>query len=451
MGLRDYVDKQDLPKVELPKGKIIFFGILGCILLFLLIASSQIVSNVAKGTYEVKQSWITGDVTAKMTPGWWWKIGAIQDWPVAETFYFTRGKDSKADSPDDFSVLVQFNEGSDCNISGTARVTLPKGDREAVALTVNHGYRNWEDVKEKLVRTQIRLALMLAANQMSARESYYDKRADFISMVSDQLTNGMYAYTEVEKEIEDPGTGKKVTKVVKVIKKDKDGSPVRRGNPFTDVGVSVSNLDIKGFLYSPKVQEQILKQQKAYMDIQTAVADAQKAEQEKLTAEAQGKANVATARYAEETEKIKAVVKAQKDKEVAELGASRDKSVAETAAQRDLDVAMLNTKAAEQRKLAAILEAEGFAKATRLKMESDNYQALKVQAAVDIHRAYAEALSKRRVPLIEGSAGLIDGKPGDGGMFASQKGLVDLMILKALGMKVDLGDDIGQPFAGGKK
>jgi regulator of protease activity HflC (stomatin/prohibitin superfamily) len=432
MGLRDL--GSELPTVS--KGKVVFFSVIGFILLFLLIAGSQLVSNVQKGHYEVKQSWISGDVTAKMTPGWWVKVGSIQEWPVGDSFYFTRGKDAKADSADDNSVLVQFNEGSDCNISGTVRVVLPKTETGAVDLTVKHGYLNWEDLKEKLIRPQMRLALILAANSMSARESYSEKRADFISMVTDQLQNGMYAYTEVEKEIEDPTTGKKVTKVIKVIKKDKEGAPMRRGNPFTDVGISLSNLDIKGFLYSGKVQEQILKQQQAYMDIQTAVANAQKAEQEKLTAEAQGKANVATARYQEETKKIQAVVQAQKDKEVAELGAERDKRVAETGAQRELEVTTLNAKSAEQRKLAAILEAEGESKARKMKMEADNYQAMKIDASVKIHQAYADALSKKRVPLIEGGAEV--GKQGETGI-ASQKNLVDLMILKSLGVDLSLG------------
>jgi hypothetical protein len=88
------------------------------VILVIVLFSTQLVSNVRKGFYEVKQSWITGQVSAKMSPGWWTKMGEITAWPKAETYYFTKGQDSKFDFRDDHSIVVQFNEGSECNISG---------------------------------------------------------------------------------------------------------------------------------------------------------------------------------------------------------------------------------------------------------------------------------------------------------------------------------------------
>jgi regulator of protease activity HflC (stomatin/prohibitin superfamily) len=260
---------------------------------------------------------------------------------------------------------------------------------------------------------------------MTARESYSEKRADFIHMTADQLANGMYAYDEVEKEVEDPVTGKKVIRLVKVIKRDKNGIPIRRDHPFKDVGVTIDNFEVRLFHYSDKVRAQIDKQQQAYMDIQTAIANAQKAEQDKLTSEAEGKAKVAKARYEQEMIKAQEVVKAQKDKEVAELGG-----------QRELQVARLMAQAAEQKKLGAILEAQGEAEAKRLKREADNYEALKIQAAVDVHKAWADAYSKRRVPLIAGQDEA-KGSDSQAGMGA-QKGIIDLIILKSLGVNLNL-------------
>jgi len=65
--------------------------------------------------------------------------------------------------------------------------------------------------------------------------------------------------------------------------------------------------------------------------------------------------------------------------------------VAETAAKRDLEVAIMNARAAEQRKLAAILEAEGISKSTKMKMEADNYRAM---GNPGCHR-YSEVLGGR--------------------------------------------------------
>ncbi len=220
--------RKNLPPVN--KAKIFFWMSLIGIILLIFVFSTQLVSNVRKGFYEVRQSWITGQVSAKLTPGWWVKLGDITEWPKAETYYFTKGADSKFDTRDDHSIVVQFNEGSECNISGTCRVTLPKADKEAVALTVEHGYRTWEELLYKLIQPQVRKALILAANQMSARESYSDKRSDFIFLTADQLANGMFAYDEVEKDVEDPVTGKRVIRLVKVVKKDKDRESRYAGN-----------------------------------------------------------------------------------------------------------------------------------------------------------------------------------------------------------------------------
>ena len=418
---------------DVPKGKL--FVLVGIVVLLLVVYffSKQLVTYVESGTYQVKQSWIDGKVSATMNPGWYLKLGDIYIWPIAETFYFTKGQDSRYDTKDDHSVIVQFNEGSDCNVSGTCRVTLPRNSQEATDLIVKHGYRSWEDLKYKLVQPQVRLALVLSANQMTARESYSEKRADFVTMTADQLLNGLYAYDEVEKEVEDPVTGKKVLRTVKVFKKDEHGAPIRRGNPFKLVGVIVDNFEVRGWHYSPKVIEQIGKQQQAYMDIQTAIANAQKAEQDRITAEAEGKAKVAKARYEQETVKAQEVVKAQKDKEVAELGALRDKQVAETAGNRDLQVAMLNARAAEQRKLAAILEAEGASRATKMKMEADNYRAMEIQATIDIQRAWADAYAKKPVPVIfNGRSGDTSGSDPSGQNVSSVQSMVDLILLNTL-------------------
>jgi regulator of protease activity HflC (stomatin/prohibitin superfamily) len=425
---------------QVPKRKLVFVVIVIVLLVGVAMLGAQLVSNVEKGTYEVRQSWITGHVSAKMDPGWWIKVGTITPWPKAETFYFTRGQDSKFDWKDDHSIVVQFNEGSECNVSGTCRVTLPRTEKEAVALTVDYGYRTWEDLMYKLVQPQVRKALILIANQMSARESYSDRRADFIYLTADQLLNGLYAYDELEKEVEDPVTGKKVKRLVKVIRRGKDGKPLRDSNPFQPLGVTVDNLDIRAWHYSDKVRAQIEKQQQAYMDIQTAIANAQKAEQEKLTAEAEGKAKVAKARYEQEMVKAQEIVKGQKDKEVAELRA-----------QQELEVAKLMAQAADQKKLALIREAQGEAEGKRLKREADNYEALKIQAAVDIHRSWADAFAKRRVPLVTGVDESRSGETSSG--LPAQKGIVDLLILKALGININLdqkaAEAMGQAATGG--
>ena len=134
------------------------------------------------------------------------------------------------------------------------------------------------------------------------------------------------------------------------------------------------------------------------MGIITAKADAERARQETLTAEEQGKKNVMVDRYTKEQEKIQAVVDAEKEKEVAVTQAMQAVLVAE---QGKLE--------AEQKRLAAvaykqeqILRCEGDGEYKRLVMSADGALATKLDAWKTVHIRYAEAIEKQKwVPEIQ--------------------------------------------------
>ena len=71
--------------------------------------------------------------------------------------------------------------------------------------------------------------------------------------------------------------------------------------------------------YDVEVENQIKVQQQAYMQVQTAIANSKKAEQDAITTELQGKAAAAKAKWEQEVIKAQAITQAQQEKEVAEL------------------------------------------------------------------------------------------------------------------------------------
>lgn len=344
---------------------------------------------VPKGYYQVKQTWVVGTVDAKMEPGFWLTFGRTQDWPRSETFYFTADKDSYHDTTSDESVEVRFNDGSLCNISGTCRVSFPSTKRSAISLIVDHSFVNPREVMEKLVRPVVRNSLRASANLMSARESYSDKRADFIQYSWEQIQNGLYQTTEEYKKVKDPVSGEEVTRYVKVIKKDKDGNPLYRKNPLQGVGISLSNFEVKKFIYSKKVQQQIAAQQEALMAVETAIANARRAEQDAITKREQGIARVTQAKYEEEEKKARAVVAAEQKKRVAEIEAAQK-----------LNVAKLAKQSAAQRKQAQILLAEGEARSRQLKVSAGIDPAAKLQTYERIMKTWAQSYKERRVPTL---------------------------------------------------
>lgn len=373
--------------------------VLGAVVIFAAVTAPQLVDTVDKGTYQIKQAAVTGTMSAKMTPGLWLQLfGDIEQWPKADTFFFTA--DSEEGAGHDQSIEVRFNDGSLCNVSGTLRVILPTTEDDAIRLVTELGYKDYYELEQKLILPITRNALRLTANLMTARESYSEKRHDFIFLAWDQIQNGIY---ETEEEITypvDPITGKKAKKVVKVIKKDRDGNAIRSGNPWAGTGISLMNFEIKDFVYADKVKEQIATQQEALMAVATARANAEKAKQDAKTIEEQGKAKVMKARYDKEQEKIKAVVDAEKVKAVAEL----------QAAQR-LEVAKLDKKAAEQKKQENILLGQGEAERKKLVLQADGALKQKLEAYVEAQKLWADAFSKRNVPSVYNAG---DGQGGSG-------------------------------------
>ena len=377
-------------------------GLIGIVLLF------NIVTTVDKGTYHIKQAALTGAMSAKMTPGVWFQMfGDIDVWPIAETFLFTFDKDISQDTSEDKSIEVRFADGSICNVSGTARITMPTSEGMAINLVVNLGHKTYNDLEQKLIKPVIRNSLIKTANLMTATESFMEKRGSFDNWARDQIANGLYDTEIITKEVKDLVTGEIVKKNFTIIKtiKVKDpktgeivdtGKPVYQLNPLNGTGITISNFEIKQFRYEKKVNDQIAEQQKAMMSVATAKAKAQEAEQNKLTIEALGKAAVAKAEYQEMEKKVVAVVQAQRDKEVAVTHANKKK-----------DVAILERDAAANEKERDILTGQGIAEKKRLVIAADGALAQKLETLEKINQVWADAFSKRNVPSVymEGGTG----------------------------------------------
>jgi len=430
-------------KRKLGMKSMITMGFIGVLVLVGLFNLPMIVDTVEKGTYQVKQAAVSGTMDAKMTPGLWLQAwGDIDVWPKAETFFFTHDNDTKGDTSVDTSMEVRFNDGSMCKISGTARVIMPITKDEAIALTTVRGHKTYTDVQEKLIKPTVRNVLRSTANLMSARESYSEKRPDFVTWSRDQITNGVYVTEETTKQVEDLVTGEKIWKHVKKIKIGEDGLPMYQANPMMDTGIELKNFEIKSFVYEKKVQLQISSQQEARMAVETAKAKAEKAEQDRLTIEAEGKAKVATARYEEEQVKMRAVVVAQRNKEVQELDAQRDKEVKIIEGQKIKQFAKLEKEAAAETKQKNILEGQGLAEKRRLVLAADGALKQKLATFEQVQKYWADAYSTRKVPTYNMVGG---GEGGSGSNLDMETQMfqrnMNLLMLKQLGLDLEIKGD----------
>jgi regulator of protease activity HflC (stomatin/prohibitin superfamily) len=182
-----------------------------------------------------------------------------------------------------------------------------------------------------------------------------------------------------------------------------------------EFGIRAFNFSIEKLDYDETVEKQIQQQQQMTMAVQTAIAEAKKAEQAAITAEANGKANAATAKWEQEANKARAV----------------------TIAEKDRDSCKLVMEAAEYRKKALILEGEGEATKRKLILAADGALSIKLDKWLEAQRVWAEAFAQYQGQLVPSTI--------MGGSFNGQNGATTFMEIMAAKAAKDLSLDMSVP------
>ena len=375
-------------------------------ILFLVMARSLFQTNDA-GYFQVKQAAITGDMTVRFdagTYGQW--FGNISEYKNVATCGI--GAHKGEGSADIEAVDVIFNDGSKAQISALIRVKLPSTVEGAIELK-----REYAQGYEHFIRSGIvpivQNAIKLGANLRSAQDAY-TTLALFQQAVEDQLRNGIYV-TKSDKVENVTATGDIEEQRVTVLVYDDDGQPLRTPNRLQQLGCEVLECVIDVPAFDPKVNEMIAARKDEAMKTELAKQSAIRAKQDALTAEEQGKANVATAKYKQEVVKVEAVTVAQKEYEVAALAAKKE----------------------DENRKAAIYKGQGEAEAARLKVSAGLTPQEKVEWEYKTAVGVAAELAKVNVPSI-----LVSG--GDGG-----KGNVSPMDAIGVNMLLDIMSKLDKP------
>lgn len=410
-------------------GKILALGLALLAVIIVVSLSGQILEGIDADEILVVQSPVSGHLTWHTTAGvklqWFGKITTYKKramYDFDDRFEVTKnelGPDGKVllgsdGKPMTKKVLtcktgidVRFNDGGHATMCGSIQYDMPLDSVHLVSIHTRFGSQ--EAVQRQIIETITRKSVYLSGPLMSSRESYAEKRSDLVFYVEDQVQNGVYKTRQREARIKDSITGQeKATMVVEIVKGD-DGKLERQEEAvLSDFGIRAFNFTITRLPYDEDVEAQIRQQQQIAMDVQTAMADAKKAEQRTITVIEQGKANAAVAKWAQEVIKATEV----------------------TAAEQRLRVAELDAQAAEQEKQKHVLLGEGEAARKRLVMEADGALEPKLKAIVEINKAYAEHFGGYRgkwVPDVvmttgAGGAGAAAALPGSGAMT-----LIDLL------------------------
>lgn len=387
-------------------------GLLAVVLLVILPLSGLIFETNTAGSYSIKQAAISGKMTAFTSPGMFFQgFGDVFKYRTSDIIYFSK-HDSEGNKDDD-SISVRFNDGATAKITGNVRIELPTDPDKLIE--IHKKFRSYDSLVKDTIKQVVSESVILTAALMSAEESYTTKRAEFSQMADDQVRNGIYLTESEIIQTKDAKTGETTYKQIVNIQKNEDKQPMRKDPVLTKYGVRITQFVVKDIDYQDEVHQTINAKQGSLMKTVAAKAEAEKAVQDRLTAEEVGKKNVAVARYEQEVEKTKAI----------------------TAAEKELEVAKLNRSAAEQYKQTQILKAEGDAEYRRKIMVADGALEKKLQAYVETQKLWASALAGMQHPAVPSI--IMGGNQGSNGSNAA----VNMMELMSLKAAKDLSLDMG--------
>lgn len=298
---------------EIPIVKKITYGALAFVSIITLALSSKLFEVNSAGYVQVKQAATTGDMSVRIAPGLYPQFFAdIHEYKISDVYDFNSAEDQ---------ITVRFNDAATATISGQVKYKLPL--QEDKILSIHQDFRSDTALHSDLVRQVVASALKQTSTLFGAEEVYSTRRSEFINLINEQIKQGIYAtvYNEVWSKDED---GNSIIKRNVSVKVNKDGYPIiAEQSAFARYNIELVQLVINDITFDEKTQELIAERKKADQQKVVAKANAEKAKQDAITAEEQGKAAVAEAEAAALVQKKTAVVAAEKEKEVAAQDALR--------------------------------------------------------------------------------------------------------------------------------
>jgi hypothetical protein len=305
------------------KSKVVTLVIIVGLIIVGVVLGDKIFETNEAGQFQIKRAFITGEMSVKHDAGMYGQwFGKIFTYNNVATIGF--GREKGEGSADIGAIPVIFNDGSKATNSGLVRIKLPNsGQREQLLHEYPRGYEHFITAG---VLPVIRNAVKLSANLRSAQDAY-TTLALYQQAVQDQIENGTYVTYSAVDTITN-ATGDFETRQVTKIKLDENRQPIRKPNRLQELGCEVLECVIDVPDFDPKVEEMIALRKDEAMKTELAKQSALRAKQDAITAEQQGLANVAKAKYEKEVEKVKEVTDASKKFEVEEFAA---KTALETA------------------------------------------------------------------------------------------------------------------------
>lgn len=315
-------------------------------------------------------------------------------------------------------VNIRFNDATVASVTGIVQYVLPSGEKEM--LDVYNTHKTPEALVKRRLAPYTQECLQSSSQLMSSEMHYSGGRAQMVQDYLDQLKNGAFLLKISDTNVYDSleKTNKKV--YATVMQMDKNGQPKRKFSSIKEYEISVGDAQVTDVDYEEKVDQMLAKKIDAATKASISKQELMTAQQNQLTAEAKGKANLVTIEYQQKQEQTKQVVAAQTQVELAKQDLERQ-AVMEKAAMK------------EASKIKILADANAYEKQRDIQANGALEQ--KLEALVEINTVWANNFGKYTGNIVPTWMGGASGGGTSNG-FQDQMNLMNLKIMRDL--NVDL-------------
>ncbi len=275
-------------------------------------------------------------------------------------------------------IMIRFSDATTANVKGITQFILPADEKEMVLIHNTH--RTPQSLVNKRLAPYTKECLQSSAQLMSSEKHYGGGRAQMAQDFMDQLKEGVYLLRTEENLVYDSLEKEKKRVYQTEIQFDKKTSlPKRKLSSIKEYGITVADAAITDVDYEDKVDQKLVKIIDAVTKSSISKQELMTAQQQTLTAKAKGEQALVEIEYQQKQEQTKQVVEAETKVKVAEQDKLQQKIAYEGAI-------------LEAKKIKEMADAQAYAR-SRI-MQADGALEMKLNAQVEVQKAWADAFSK---------------------------------------------------------
>lgn len=372
---------------------------------------------------------MSGEQLVQYTPGVYYAgfFSKTTEWPNQISVSY---QDTTKHNVDDYEVNdgsieigrveVRFGGGvpTTANAFGIAQYVLPIDPQEMI--NMHNAHRTPQSLVAKRLAPYTSECLASSAQLMSAEMHYSGGRATMAQNYLDQLQRGVYLLTTVEKNVYDSLENETKKIYENVFQLDTSGNKLRKFSSIKEYGITVADAQITTVDYEDRVDQMLAKKIESATRASVSKQEAITAQQQAISAKAEGERNLITIEYEQKQEQTRQVVQAETLVKLAEQDKQKQRIAAEAAE-------------LEARKVKTLADAEAYAKAKV--MAADGALDKKLEAYKFVMAEGFEAIGNYKGSWVPS---IISGNAGTGNSNAAFNMMEMLSIKAAKDLSLDL-------------